>query len=154
VAALSRSEALMIATVALMMAVIWIRYAGIFHDSVLYTFQALSETDPARYGTDIFLAYGSQNEFTLFSPIFGTLIKIVGVGWANSLLYAAGVALWLAGAAFLSRALGMPAALTVALVAMLPLPYGTENVASSGESYAIFNAREAFLTPRLYAEGL
>lgn len=154
VAKLSRQNALLLATVVLVIGTVWVRYAGIFHDSVLYTFQALSEIDPARYGTDIFLAYGSQNQFTLFSPFYGALIKIIGVGYANALLYVAGVALWLTGAGFLSRVLRIPVGLTIALVAMLPMPYGVEIVLPNGESGAIFQAKEAFLTPRLYAEGL
>ena len=149
-----RLDPLMVALAVLTISVVWVRYAGIWHDSVLYTFQALSETDPARFGTDIFLAYGSQNQFTLFSPLYGALIKIAGVPWANLALYVAGVALWLAGAGFLSRRLGIPVCLAAALLAVLPMPYGVEVTAPSGESSAVFNAKEPFLTPRLYTEGL
>ena len=45
------------------------RYLGLFHDARLYTLQALARLHPAL-SADVFLRFGSQDRFTIFSPLY------------------------------------------------------------------------------------
>src|SRR4051812_26774615 len=44
-------------------------YLGIHHDAMLYSGQVLSRLDPATYSDDLFFRYGSQDRFSIFSPL-------------------------------------------------------------------------------------
>jgi hypothetical protein len=50
-------------------------YRGMVHDALLYTLQALSRLYPESLGQDLFLAHGSQEDFTIFSRIYAPLIR-------------------------------------------------------------------------------
>src|SRR5208283_3599297 len=54
-------------------------YAGIFHDAGLYTLQALARLRPGSLSSDVFLKFGSQDRFTLFSPIYAASAQWLGV---------------------------------------------------------------------------
>jgi hypothetical protein len=54
-------------------------YAGIFHDAGLYTLQALARLSPESLSSDVFLKFGSQDRFTLFSPIYAATAHWLGV---------------------------------------------------------------------------
>jgi hypothetical protein len=122
-------------------------YDGLIHDSQLYTLQALARLQPDVLGGDIFLRYGSQDDFTLFSPLFGVAIQLLGLEHAAAFLTLSFHAAFLTAAWFLARAL-MPAPLAwigVALLASLPSEYS---------AYGTFRYLENFLTPRLASEAL
>src|ERR1700678_2480316 len=53
-------------------------YHGITHDAGLYTLQALAHLSPASLGQDVFLRFGSQDRFTLFSPLYAAAIQWLG----------------------------------------------------------------------------
>jgi hypothetical protein len=129
---------------------IWILqhpYAGLFHDSIFYLIQALARLKPELYSNDIYLRYGSQDSFTVFSPLFSLAIQHLGMeraAWALTLV--ANVAFFVA-TAILARAL-MPARIAwlgIAVVCAVHLFYGGAH---------IFSLVETFVTPRLFAEGL
>lgn len=122
-------------------------YQGIRHDAIFYTVQALSHLHPERYGHDLFFLYGSQDDFTLFTPLYATLIDLLGLPAAMILLLVAGYALWAGGAAFLAGRLvqGFPFWLGLVLIFAVPGYYATDT---------LFRYAEAFLTPRILAEGL
>ena len=123
------------------------RYYGIYDDAVLYNLQAIARIHPELYGNDIFLRYGSQDSFTIFTRLYATLIEGVGVA-------AAGVAVvlfftaWFYCAAFcVARALASAemAWLAVGILIVVPASYGGFN---------IFKAAEEFVSARLPAEAL
>jgi len=134
-------------TAGLLLVALWLAthpYHGIVHDSRLYTAQALAALYPARFAGDLFLAFGSQDQFTLFTPIYRPFLAALGKARGNMLLLVIVEALWLGGVTYLAGALvadrrarlvGM--ALVIVLPGALLLRHG-----------------EAFLTPRLPAEAL
>jgi hypothetical protein len=122
-------------------------YAGLFHDSGLYTLQALARLHPGSLSSDVFLKFGSQDRFTLFSPIYAATAHWLGVEPAAAALTLASQAALLAGAWVLARTV-MPlpmAVLGLGLLIAVPGDYG---------SGRIFTCMESFLTPRMAAEAL
>src|SRR5882757_2402502 len=122
-------------------------YRGIFHDAGLYTLQALARLHPDSLAEDVFLKFGSQDGFTIFSPIYAAASRWLGVELAGAALTL--VLQWalLAGAWILARAV-MPLWVTmfgVAVLIAVPGDYGSDR---------IFTCIEPFLTPRMAAEAL
>jgi hypothetical protein len=135
----------------LAIATLWIisrPYVGIIHDSRLYTLQALAHVDHTRYADDLYLKFGSQDNFSIFAPLLAQALRWTTPATANLILTLAGEALWLTGAiAFVSVLLKSPRDRAFALGAIIALPagYGGEGV---------FSYAEPFLTPRIFAEAL
>lgn len=121
-------------------------YQGIWDDGVFYAVQALARLRPEVYGKDLFFLYGSQDEFTLFSPIYAAFIRLFGLDRAMPLILLSGYALWFGSTMLLAGRLlrGFPFWLGLVLVIAMPRSYGNVPM-----EYA-----ENFLTPRLIAEGL
>jgi hypothetical protein len=123
-------------------------YAGIIHDARLYAAQIAERLHPGSYADDLFLRYGSQDRYSLFTPVMTPLAYLVGLEAAFFLGYLASKALLLWGVIRLVGALvpDRPAAvLSVLFVSIVPLPFGGNEV---------FHVNESFLTPRLAACGL
>jgi len=123
------------------------RYHGIFHDARLYTLQALSHLHPGSLDEDVFLKFGSQDRFTLFSPIYAGAIRLFGVEPAAAALALASQFALLTCAFALGRTV-VPwsmALLGVAVLIAIPGDYGADR---------IFTCIEPFLTPRMAAEAL
>jgi hypothetical protein len=122
-------------------------YLGLHHDARLYTLQALARLEPDSLANDVFLRHGSQDRFTIFSPLYALAIRLLGVEVAAaSLTLLSQFALCVAAYA-LARAV-MPARLALLGVGMLiaiPGDYGAAHV---------FACIEPFLTPRMGAEAL
>ena len=137
-----------LALLAAAIVVLWVAtrpYAGIVHDSRLYTLLALRPDHPGL-ATDLFLQFGSQDRFTLFSPLYRPLIALLGVGQAAMTLTLVAQLLWLGAAYGLAKTVVRDTALALAAVAgavALPSAYG---------SGGLFSYGEAFITPRLFAE--
>jgi hypothetical protein len=122
-------------------------YADITHDAILYSLLALARLAPDTLGADVFLRFGSQDRFTVFSPIFAAAIRHFDLAAAAALLtFVSQAALygcaWLLARRFMSPA---SALLATGLLAVLPGWY------ASGH---LFSYSEDFLTPRLPAEAL
>lgn len=125
--------------------VLFFPYAGIAHDAQLYTLQALSHVAPELYQNDIFLRFGSQDRFTLFSPVYATLIELFGVEWAGAFLTLIGHCLFI-GAVFSIASKIAPysiAVFAVGLILTISSSYGAER---------IFHYIELFVTPRMLSE--
>jgi hypothetical protein len=122
-------------------------YHGIVHDARLYTLQALAYLYPESLSADVFLKYGSQDRFTVFSPLYAAAAKLVGIEPAAALLTLLSQLGLCAAAWYLARTV-LPAGaalLGVAVLLALPGDYGADR---------IFTCVEPFLTPRMGAEAL
>src|SRR5450631_1371803 len=122
-------------------------YVGIFHDAGLYTLQALAHLRPETLSADVFLKFGSQDRFTIFSPLYASAGRLLGVESAAALLTLLFQIALLLGAWVLARAV-MPfsmALLGLAVLLAIPGDYGADR---------IFTCIEPFLTPRMAAQAL
>lgn len=122
-------------------------YRGLVHDSRLYTIQALSHLYPELYASDIFVALGSQDDYTLFSPLFAWTISWLGVEPAAAMVTIGAMVLFLAGAWALARTFlsAEQSAIAVLLLLLIPAHYGPSR---------IFHYLEEFATPRQLSEAL
>jgi len=122
-------------------------YDGIVHDARLYTLQALAHRHPEALSADVFLKFGSQDRFTLFSPLYAAAQDLLGVATAAAVLTFAFQLCLFWGAWILARSLLPPFAALVGVASLIALPgdYGADR---------IFTCVEPFLTPRMPAEAL
>ena len=123
------------------------RYWGIDHDAALYLGQALSYRFPEILNQDLFFAYGSQSDFTLFPWLLGQLTHVAGTPsvflWGTVLcLLLFAWACWYCLSALLADDRRYWAWLGVLC---LPTFYGWTG---------IFGYGEPFLTPRIPSEAL
>jgi hypothetical protein len=105
-------------------------YEGITHDAQAYVLQALARLHPESLGGDMFLRFGSQNDFTIFPWLVAALIRAIGVEPAAlAVTMISGVALLVAGGV-LARRLSDPrcAWLAVGLLITIPGWYGAGGV--------------------------
>jgi hypothetical protein len=122
-------------------------YQGLMHDSTLYTLGALARLHPESLATDVFLRFGSQDRYTIFSPIYAATIRLLDLEPAAALLtflsqcglFAAG---WLVARRFVSAGAAL---LSIGLLVVMPSDYG---------AFQVLHFSEDFLTPRLAAEAL
>lgn len=121
-------------------------HLGLLGDAVFYALQALGHLHPETYGKDLFFLYGSQDDFTLFSPIYGAFIRLFGLDGAMSVLLLAGYALWLGSAMLLAGRMLRGFAFWFGLVMVIAMP---RSVYGDVLEYA-----DRFLTARLIAEAL
>lgn len=122
-------------------------YHGLVHDARLYTLQALAHLHPESVANDVFLKFGSQDRFTVFSPLYAGLAGVFGLeptAAILTLLFQLGLlaSVWLLARRVLPASLAWVA---VATVIALPGDYGADR---------IFTCVEPFLTPRMAAEAL
>ncbi len=122
-------------------------YAGVVHDATLYTLMALERLNPNTLSHDIFLRFGSQDQYTLFGPLFAAAIRLVDLEPAAALLTFLSQCAFFGCAWLLARQFvpGTLALLATGLLAVMPSAYG---------SGGFFHYTENFLTPRLPAEAL
>lgn len=122
-------------------------YSGVWHDGNLYALQALHHIQPHQYAKELFFAYGSQDDFTLFSLPYAFLIRHLGLGPASALLFCICQVLWLGGAIRLFHSL-LPekvAYLCILFLAATRHHYG---------GFSVFAYAEGFVTARLAAEAI
>jgi len=134
----------------LLIALLWLinaNYFGLEHDAVLYTFQALAHRSPELYSSDIFLKFGSQDRFTMFTPGYATLIGWLGVDRGAMVATLLCQAALLFAAWRLIRRLVTPTLALAGFACLVALPndYGPRR---------IFCVIENFVTPRMLAEAL
>src|SRR5580692_4228 len=97
-----------ITTVALgvMLTTLWLLlhgYHGLTGDGQIYAFQALSRIHP-QLATDLYLQNTSQDQFTIFSPLYAWFIGLTGLENAARLLTMLFTAWFLAAAGIFVRA--------------------------------------------------
>jgi hypothetical protein len=123
-------------------------YAGITHDARLYAFQVLNRMDGGAFHEDLFFAYGSQDQFSLFSPVLAPLGRLFGLETTFFVVYVLGNGLFILAMQRLLRAL-----IADGLVSTLALFY----LVATPVSFAgldVFHINETFLTPRIFATAL
>jgi len=133
-----------------MLALVWMYtrpYEGIVHDAILYSFQAIAIRDPARFSDDLYVRFGSQAEFSVYTEFLALVIDLMGLRTANLILTLAGQTAWMIGAVLLVRAVFEGNVLRIVgfgAILLLPSAYGGVD---------IFRYAEPFHTPRIFAEG-
>ncbi|MBI3823010.1 MAG: hypothetical protein HY289_10085 [Planctomycetes bacterium] len=113
------------------------------HDARLYSLQALNQAEHGAYADDVFLRYGSQDQFTMFSHLVGPIVAAIGLRPTFFVLYLVFNTLFIFALFRLIRTLVDDALIaTVALIFLVtaPLSYG------GGD---IFTVHEQFFTPRI-----
>ena len=97
-----------ILALALLLVTLWLLvcgYHGLTGDAQIYAFQALARLHPPL-ATDLYLQNTSQDQFTVFSPIYAGCIRLLGLEDAARLLTVF-FTIWLLGAAWnIARAVG------------------------------------------------
>ena len=136
-------------SLALMLVTLWLAlhgYHGVTDDGQIYAFQAFSRLHP-QLTADLYLQNTSQDQFTLFSPLYAWCIELLGLENAARLLTLAFTAWYLAAAwSFASALTGRDTAwLAVAFLLIVAGSYGASGV---------FRILDPFLTARLPAEAL
>jgi hypothetical protein len=143
------------ATAILALAAIWLlthRYFGIQHDGLFYAVQALARITPGAYTNDIFFAFGSQDDYSLFSRPYAALIRSLGLADAALILLVAAQWAWALAAAAVARQWleGRAFWLGLALIFALPGHYGSQ----AESAHDVLRYAETFLTARSWAEPL
>jgi hypothetical protein len=123
-------------------------YRGLFHDARLYAAQVTERVSPGSLSDDLFLRYGSQDRYTIFTPLVAPLVRQIGLEPAFFVVYLLSKALFFWALVRLVLVLipdRLAALLALIYLAMAPLPFGGNEV---------FHLNEAFLTPRIAASAL
>ncbi len=121
-------------------------YVGLLHDARLYALQIMARIEPALFASDLFLAYGSQDEFTLFTALAAPLVERWGLIPVVRTLAIGGALLWVMAALLLARRWARDSVerrLAVLLLLALPAGYGALEVFEVGRNLA---------TPRVWSE--
>jgi hypothetical protein len=123
-------------------------YAGLVHDAQLYSFQILNRVTGGRFSEDLFFAYGSQDSYSLFSPLAAILAQYLTLRTACFVIYLAGALLQTYAWVRLSGLITGDPLVRVAsavLLALSPIPYS---------AWEVFIVNETFMTPRIAATAL
>ena len=136
-------------SIGLMLVTLWLAlhgYHGLTGDGQIYAFQAFAILHP-QLTTDLYLQNTSQDQFTLFSPLYAWWIGLLGLENAARLLTLLFtlwflVAAWSFASAFTGRDFAW---LAVAFLLIVAGEYGASGV---------FRILDPFLTARLPAEAL
>jgi hypothetical protein len=132
-----------------MLVALWLlahRYKGLTNDAHLYALQALAKIHTDLAG-DLYLQFGSQDRYTVFSPFYAAVIRWAGLQDAALLLTVAFTVWILAAGWSLARRCGDRdiAWLAAAAFILIPGDYG---------GFGVFNFPDQYLTARLPAEAL
>ncbi len=127
--------------------VLW-PYRGFVHDARLYAFQAFNQSLGGAFAQDLFFAFGSQDEYSVFSLLISPMVSLFGIKAAFWMVYMLSSAILVYAEVVLVRRL-IPdrnlANLGLIALAVVDVPYG---------GWGIFLVHESFLTARLPAQGL
>ncbi len=120
-------------------------YGGIAGDARFYNVQFLRALAPAAFQPDLYFRYGSQDDFSAFTPAFAPVIGLLGLNAGNIVLAIGLQCLWLGGLwSCLTALVASRVGRALAFAAVVALPGGINFV----------HYGDPLLTPRLLAEGL
>lgn len=132
----------------LLLAMTWAltHHYAISGDGELYAYQAMARIIPAL-STDVYLASTSQDQYSVFSPLFAWAIHWFGLLNAAAGLFALCTVSFFAAAWAMARELWDPriAWLSAVMLVVTVAGYG---------AYGVFHCAENYLTARLMAEAL
>ena len=120
-------------------------YLGINNDAIQYTAQALARLNPEIYRNDIYFRWGSQDQYTVFSPLFAFMVGHLGIGAAHLAVVIASLVAFLAASFALVRTL-LPEGLRAFAMVLIALSAGHYG------PLRMFRMAEAFVSPRPIAE--
>lgn len=122
-------------------------YVGMFeHDARVYTLLVWHWLSPEAYARDPFFMFGSQDRYSAFTPIYGTLADLFGLSNAAWLVTALGGALWLSASVLVAR--GLLEDRRLQAFAVLCCVMWSLNYSPNGTT---FRLNEAFPTARVIA---
>jgi hypothetical protein len=138
----------LLAGILILLNAIFCPYGGIVHDSQLYSGLVLNRIDPTFLSDDLFFRYGSQDKYSLFSPLMAPLVVALGNKTAFFLGYMLSISLLLTALTRLVLKLWPESPAAVAgliYLAIVQVPYG---------GFVPLNVIEPFLSARMPACGL
>ena len=121
-------------------------YAGVTHDAVIYGLLALRQLAPEAYAKDLFFLFGSQNDYSIFTPIFSFLVKHFGLDDGAQIVVLSGAALWIFAITHLARS-----ALGSNWLAGVPVFVLAATSFSYSPNFSTFALNESFATARSWA---
>lgn len=127
---------------------LWFPYEHWVHDSRLYGLQVLNRISGGAFSGDLFLRYGSQDQYSPFSMLVAPLSGLLGLERSFFLLFLIFNALFVLAIMKLVRTLiadEVSATLALLVLAMSPLHYAGQTV---------FQVQENFFTARTIAYAL
>jgi hypothetical protein len=144
---MSRERAIALLALGLSVLAVWMvqhRYIDIQHDAMIYSLLGLARLHPDTLSNDVFLRFGSQDHFTIFSPIFAFMIEHFDLAPAAAIMTLVSQAALFGCAWWLARCFMSPASALLGAGLLLALPgyYGPGH---------LFSYSEDFLTARLAA---
>lgn len=116
------------------------------HDARIYSILALHWLTPDAYARDPFFLFGSQDSYSLFSPIYGLLIREFGLTIAAALILLTGGLLWCLAALFMAK--GLALSRWTAVIAVLASAVLSINYSPNGQTFVL---NEGFATARSIA---
>ena len=118
-------------------------YFGIWHDARIYTLMALHWLDPAPFGRDPWLMFGSQSDYSIFAPIYGSMIRLLGIEAGAIWITAIGGLSFVVAAYVFSQTLPLGRFRTLVFLALVAMhiPYCPNNP-------EILVLQESFVTAR------
>lgn len=121
-------------------------YQGIWHDARVYGLLAAHWIYPDALASDLFFRFGSQGSLSLFTPIYGELVRMLGLDMAARLVVLSGGALWCVALLALSRAI-----LGDTLAGRFAVLFGVMLSVSYSPNASVFVLNENFATARSWA---
>lgn len=121
-------------------------YQGIWHDARIYGLLAARWLNPQALAGDLFFSFGSQGELSLFTPLFGELVRWLGLSRAAWWVTLGGGLMWIGACLALARTMlgtGFAARFAVFLGAVVVISYSPNN--------STFVLSESFATARSWA---
>ncbi|MDO8786511.1 MAG: hypothetical protein Q7J42_00355 [Sulfuritalea sp.] len=121
-------------------------YQGIWHDARIYGLLAAHWLNPQALAGDLFFSFGSQGELSVFTPLFGELVRWLGLSRAAWWVTLGGGLMWIGACLVLARAMlgtGFAARFAVFLGAVVIISYSP-----NGSTFVI---GENFATARSWA---
>lgn len=121
-------------------------YQGVQHDAQIYALLAAHWLNPEAFAGDLFFRFGSQGGLTLFTPLFGELVRWLGLVRAAWWVVLVGGLLWIAACLALARTM-----LGAGFAARFAVFLGAVVVISYSPNHSTFTLGENFATARLWA---
>lgn len=126
---------------AALLATLWLfsnPYIGIDHDARLYTMMAMRWLMPIAYARDPWFAFGSQDDWSLFSPLYAQVLVGAGVEYGALVTTLVAAALYIYSAHSLSRQVvkGAGGWLGTLLLVSVPINYSIQGMLNVSEGFA------------------